>query len=187
MRKVRGFTLVELLVVLVIAGILAAYAVPGIRRMIRSAAMSDAVNTFLADTRYARSEAIRRGGGVVMCRSNAPEAASPVCNTGSGPAVTGWVTGWLIFHDLDGDGDKDTNEPLLRVQGPITSVNSAVESNASLKLRFVGTGRLRDLTSGAGTFQFGSSPDFSNTDQRVVCISRGGRARIAGDGYAGCP
>ena len=44
--------------------------------------MSGNVNGFLADMRYARSESIRRGGGVTLCRSDAPEAAAPVCAPG---------------------------------------------------------------------------------------------------------
>ncbi|WP_298928889.1 GspH/FimT family pseudopilin [uncultured Ramlibacter sp.] len=184
MRRSYGFTLVELLVVMTILGILSAIAVPSLQRFIRSSSMSSAVNTFMADARYARSEAIRRGGGVVLCRSNFPEAAAPVCNTGSGPGGNGWVSGWIVFHDLNRDGDKDANEPVLRVQAAITSVNSIVDAPASTKLNFVGSGRLN--LGALASFQFGSTPQFANSEQRVLCVSRGGRVRIAGDGTAGC-
>lgn len=187
MKKSDGFTLIELLVAIAIAAILIALAAPSFRQLIQSNSMSSNVNTFLADMRYARSEAIRRSGGVVMCRSNAPEAANPTCDGASGPDGNGWVSGWIIFHDLNGNGARNSAEPLLRVQAPITSINSIVETKASPtgKFRFTATGRLLNLSS-ATSLQFGGNPEFANSVQRVVCVSVGGRARIAGDGNASC-
>ena len=190
MNKSHGFTLLELMVVLAIVAILTMLAAPSFTRLIQSITMSSAVNTFLADMRYARSESIRRGGGVVMCRSDDPEAISPTCNTGSGPGGNGWVSGWIIFQDLDpsaAGGDKNARDPILRIQSPITSLNSIVEkkSTPANKFRFTATGRLLNLSS-ATTLQFGGNPLFANDVQRTVCVSLGGRARIAGDGTAAC-
>lgn len=186
MSKDRGFTLIELMVVIAIVAILTTLAAPSFKRTIQSNAMSSTVNMFMADLRYARSEAVRRGGTVVMCRSDAPEATNPTCGSGSGPGGNGWVSGWIIFYDLNGNGAKTSTEPLLRVQAPISSIDSIVEggSSSSTKLRFTGTGRLLNLSS-ATSLQFGGS-NFSNDMQRVLCISLGGRARIAGDGTASC-
>ncbi|MFO1243939.1 MAG: GspH/FimT family pseudopilin [Ramlibacter sp.] len=182
--KIRGFTLVELLVAMAILAILTALATPSFKRIIQSNAISNGVNTFLADMRYARSEAIRLGGGVVMCRSDAPEAANPTCGSGSGPGGNGWISGWIIFHDLDNSLQKANTEPLLRVQAPITNIDSVVESGSSTRFRFTATGRLQNLSS-ITSLQFGGG-DFTADRQRVVCVSVGGRARIAGDGNAGC-
>ena len=76
MRKERGFTLIELLVVLTVSAILLSLAAPSFSRLIQSTKISGAVNTFLADLRFARSEAIRLGGTVTMCRSANPETTS---------------------------------------------------------------------------------------------------------------
>jgi type IV fimbrial biogenesis protein FimT len=186
MQNSRGFTLIELMVVVVILAILMTLAAPSFVRTIQSSTMSSTVNTFLADLRFARSEAIRRGGGIVMCRSNAPEAASPTCGTGSGPGGNGWVSGWIVFHDLDNDGAKAATEPLLRVQAPITSMDSVVEAggSSSTSFRFTATGRMLNLNS-ATSLQFGGSK-YTNDVQRVVCVNLGGRARIAGDGNSSC-
>jgi type IV fimbrial biogenesis protein FimT len=186
MRKTAGFTLIELMVVIAIAAILASLAAPSFTGLIQSSRMSSSVNTFLADARLARSESVRLGGGVIMCRSNAPEATNPVCNTGSGPGGNGWVSGWIIFHDLDNSLNRDGTEPVLRVQPALTSIDSITESavTPSNKFPFTATGRLRSNGSTA-QMQFGGG-NFANTVQRVVCMSLGGRARIAGDGYASC-
>ena len=184
MHKAHGFTLLELMVVLTIVAILAALATPSFARLIQSTTISGNVNTFLADMRYARSESIRRGGGVVMCRSDAPEAANPACGGAPGPG--GWASGWIIFHDLDNDGARSATETLLRVQAPIAAMNAISDSNASSSLfRFTATGRLLNQSSPA-TLHFGALPQFATDVQRTVCVNLGGRARIAGDGSTDC-
>lgn len=186
MNKSRGFTLIELMVVIAIVAILTTLAAPSFKQLIQSNTISSSVNSFLADMRYARSEAIRRGGGVILCRSDVPEAASPACGTGSGPGGHGWVSGWIIFYDQDDNGTRTvtSTDPVLRVQSPITSLDSIGEPN-SVKFQFTATGRLKSLSGGATQLQFGGG-NYANTVQRVVCVSIGGRARIAGDGYASC-
>ena len=178
MKKSAGFTLIELMVVIAIASILMTLAVPSFKQMIQSNTISSNVNNFLADMRYARSESVRRGGGVVMCRSDNPEAANANCGTGS---TTGWESGWIIFHDLTPipSGTRTSDEPLLRVQAPITSINTIAETGAATVFKFTATGRLN--LSSATHLQFGSNPPFATDAQRIVCVNLGGRARIAID------
>ena len=186
MRHSRGFTLIELLVVVTISAILLALAVPSFTRLIQSTTISSNVNTLMADVRFARSESIRLGGGVVMCRSSSPEAANATCATGS---TQGWESGWIIFHDLDNSNTRTSSganaEPLLRVQAPITSIAS-ISSGSTTTFVFTATGRLRNLSSGAASLQFGVG-SYPAEVQRVVCLNLGGRAYISGNGYATCP
>ena len=186
MKKSLGFTLIELLVVISIASILMMLAAPSFKQLIQSNSISSNVNNFLADMRFARSESVRLGGGVIMCRSDAPEAVSPACGSGAGPGTNGWVSGWIIFHDVDGDKTRTaaSTDPVLRVQAPITAIDSIVESGSSTKFIFTATGRL--TLSSITSMQFGGNSNFANTVQRVVCVSVGGRARIAGDGLSSC-
>jgi type IV fimbrial biogenesis protein FimT len=184
MQKLRGFTLIEVLVTIAIVAILIRLAAPSFKGMIQSNTMSSNVNSFLADMRFARSEAIKRGGNVVMCRSDAPEVANPTCGSGSGPGSNGWVSGWFIFHDLNKSGTWNSGEPILRVQGPITAMDSISASSTTNSFNFKATGRLP--LSSAVTLQFGGG-NYANTAQRVICVSVGGYARISGDGYATCP
>ena len=182
MYKSSGFTLLELMLVVVIVAILITMAVPSFQWMIQKVTISSNVNTFLSDMRYARSEGIRRGGGVVLCRSDDPEAATPVCSTSS--SKINWVSGWIIFHDLNNDGDTSESgkavAPLLRVQTPITAINS-IAGTSTEKFSFTATGRLRSLK-GVTKMRFGGDSVFAKKVQRVVCVSLSGHARIAGDG-----
>ena len=188
MQKQRGFTLIELLLVLTIAAILTALAAPSFGRLIRSNTISGGVNTFMGDLRFARSEAIRLGGPVVVCRSDAPEATTapdPVCGPNS--AVNrNWSSGWIVFQDLDSNGVRDATDPVLRVQAALGTIDAIVEGGnvSNGVLRFTTTGRLLNVTS-ATQLTFGGG-NYASDVRRVVCVSIGGRARIAGDGATTC-
>ena len=189
-REAKGFTLIELMVTLTIAAILLMVAVPNISQMIASSAVSSNVNSFLADMRFARSEAIRRGGEVALCRVTNPDAANPTCLTIAG--TDGWVTGWIVFEDLNSDGTKDANEPVLRRQAALTLSGTIFEGTAaSTKFRFLSSGRLRGIAN-ATTLNFRNpfEPSFDSSTniklERVVCVAASGRTRIAGNGSTTC-
>ncbi len=188
MKISKGFTLIELLVVIAIIALLMALAAPSFKLQLQSSAITGGVNSFLADIRFARSEAIRRGGGVVMCRSDSPEAANATCSSGAG---NGWVSGWIIFVDKNNNGARDYNasstldDNILRIQSPITNLDTIAEGGtAGTKFQFTGTGRLVG-TGNTESLTFGGT-QFASKIKRVVCVSIGGRARIAGDGSTSC-
>lgn len=177
-----GFTLVELMVVVTLVALVLTLAAPSFARLASAAAISSGVNQFLADMRFARSEAIRRGGGVVLCRSDEPESSNPTC--ASTLAAQGWATGWIVFHDGDGNGTRNGAEDLLRVQARQSGIDAIATGGTPTIFRFGATGRL--LAPGPiASLQFGG-PGIQADIRRVVCVNAGGRARIAGDGNASC-
>jgi type IV fimbrial biogenesis protein FimT len=62
----RGFTLIEAMVVMAIAGILAVYAIPSFQRMMYESQVSSRATALTADLRLAKSEAVRRGTPVTL-------------------------------------------------------------------------------------------------------------------------
>jgi len=164
----HGFTLVELMVTLAVAAILLAMGVPNFTQVIQNNRMTSAANDFLFQLNYARSEAIKRGRTVTICRST----NGSTCNG------TTWSGGFLIFADLDGDGVVDTGEDLLRAGGSLggMTLNS---DNFGTSIQFASTG----LTTGAATsghFRFCDSR--GNTFARAVLVSTTGRPQISKDG-----
>jgi prepilin-type N-terminal cleavage/methylation domain-containing protein len=106
-----GFTLLELMVVLVIAGILVGVGIPAMGNFIRNARMTSAANDVMAALHYARSEAIKRRAPVTVCTSTDPLAAAPSC------ANTPDLRGWIVFVDNDADGQWDSAATFVDVDG----------------------------------------------------------------------
>ena len=105
-KRNRGFTLLELMVVVVIAGILLGLGVPAMGNFIRNARMTSAANDMLAALHYARSEAIKRRVAVTVCATTEPLLALPslpACSNSTDISGMGWV----VFVDPDRDGQID--------------------------------------------------------------------------------
>ncbi|HEY6894896.1 MAG TPA: GspH/FimT family pseudopilin, partial [Rhodanobacteraceae bacterium] len=85
----RGFTLVELMVALALAGITLALAVPGLGRFLADQQLQARADALLHHLEVARSEAIKRGGRVDVCPGNG------ACNAGAMP----WEGGWVVVAD----------------------------------------------------------------------------------------
>jgi type IV fimbrial biogenesis protein FimT len=181
-----GFTLIELLVVMAIIAIFASFAIPSFRGLGASASVSSAVNAFIADTRYARGEAMRRGKNVMICRSANAAATVPACSNGSGQAVGGWMEGWVVFVDDNDDKSFDTGETVLRIQEPLTGLSdflavlnttSPTAVNTRNYIAYDPTGRAVGLASRwlvhpAGTLS--ADPRYA----RTLCMNFVGRVRI---------
>jgi type IV fimbrial biogenesis protein FimT len=90
---IRGFTLVEAMVVMSIVAILMAVAVPTFRDFTASRAVAAQISDFAGTLRLARTEAIKRGRAVIVCRTSDPQATAPSCDDGSD-----WRSGWLVMQ-----------------------------------------------------------------------------------------
>ena len=176
----RGFTLPELMVVVAIMGIMVSMALPSFKATIQSSSVKNAANSFMDDMRYARSEAVKRNSGVVMCRTDLPETTNPQCSESSSK---GWESGWLVFNDIHGDGTLINSDAILRVHKAVTSIDKITEAGDKNLFTFTGFGRLK--ASGSLSILFGGN-NFTSDLQRTLCISLTGYVRVAGDGTKSC-
>jgi type IV fimbrial biogenesis protein FimT len=107
-RAPNGFTLLELMVVLAIAGVLAAIAIPAMGDFMRNSRITAAANDVMAALHFTRSEAIKRRQPVTLCTSaSAVTDANPTC------AASAILTGWIAFVDTNQSGQRDAGEVVL--------------------------------------------------------------------------
>jgi prepilin-type N-terminal cleavage/methylation domain-containing protein len=109
----RGFTIIELMVTLGVVAILIAVAVPSFSSMVKGNRLSTQVNMVMADIHLARSESVKRGVRVIMCRSASPNITTPTC----GGNTQDWSTGYLVFTGEDGNNTYQAGTDTLIRRG----------------------------------------------------------------------
>ena len=115
MNKQTGLTIIELMIVLMIASILAVIGAPSMVDFLQNNARSARVNSFVSALNLARSEAIKRGVSVTVCESTDPFAT---CNS---PETGFFESGWIVV-------DGATNA-VLRVYQPDMAGNATLKGS----------------------------------------------------------
>jgi len=128
------------MITLSVAAILASLAVPSFSTMIKDNRQVTQANDVITTLIYARSEAIKRGSRIVVCKSS----------DGAGcTAAGGWEQGWIAFVDANNDATVTAGEELLRVHGPLTSGTTLYgDANVGNYISYVARGSAQ-LISGA--------------------------------------
>ena len=164
-----GVTLIELLITLAIVAILVVIGLPSMQEAFRTNRVSAFSNDVLAAAAYARSEAVRRSGTVVLCASPDSAAATATCSG------TDWALGWIVFVDADQDGQRQATEPVLRVGEVRDGLEAAASANFVLNYDRLGRADL----AAAGTIDIRSTPCAAGGPaRRLVNLSRIGRVAI---------
>jgi len=107
-----GFTIFELLIVLLIAGIILGLGAPSFGEFRRNARLTGAANDLLVAGQLARTEAIKRQTSVSICASSTRRDGEPACGGDS-------FSGYIVFVDVDGDCARSTDESVLRADAPL--------------------------------------------------------------------
>ena len=101
----KGFTLLELVIVIAILGITTAFAAPELSTMIKNNRISGSANDFVAALQFAKAEAASQLNNVTICKKN---------NTSTGCTAGGdWQQGWIVFADTNGNAGVDAGEAIL--------------------------------------------------------------------------
>ena len=154
MKKTAAFTLVELMITLVIAGIILSIGLPSFTTAIRNNRIATMSNQVVSALSLARSEAIKRAEIVTVCSTTDGVTCS---------ASTNWQTGWIILDEGD--------NVLRRWHG--LSSNTTLTGSAS-QIQYLATG----FVNTAETFEL-RTDDCTGAEGRDISISVTGRPSVA--------
>ena len=158
----RGFTLVELTVALVIAGIVFAVGIPGLGSWIAEQELHDRADALLRSLDRARSEAIKRGGRVDLCPGDSR------CGGGATP----WEGGWAVVADSARAGST----AVARERGAAPGITIRGNRPVSDYVSYTSLGRARRFD---GALQMGTfTVCRAGQRARKVILASSGRARI---------
>lgn len=96
-----GFTAIELMVTVAILAVLAAIAAPSFTPIIERWRVRDAAESLSTALYFARSEAIKLGGNIIISRNTSDSECTSSGNTD-------WSCGWHVFYDVNNNGSQDT-------------------------------------------------------------------------------
>lgn len=165
--RAGGFTLIELMVTVTIAVVIALLAAPSFNSAFLSNKLAAYANNFVASAQVARSEAIKRNRPVHVCRS----ADGATC-AGSGT----WQQGWIVWSDqnLPVNGTLDPGEPVLQVQQPLSADYEFTSTVGTYDLAFQPGGGGSDTA----TLKLCRARPEPGNQERQVKIDATGRASV---------
>lgn len=177
--RIRGITLIELMVTLSIVAILAVIATPSFTGIIQKARLQTEANSLVNDLQFARSESIKRGLPVSLC----PSTNGTTCSTAKPYA---WEQGWIVFNDDNGSGSLDaTTDAPLRVRPALANGDTFTPTPSASAVVYSRDGFATNLSKGTVTMKLTTSPPNNNAMQCVE-INMAGRQRVLTQGTASC-
>ena len=112
MRKSKlhqpGFTFIELMITLVIAGMLVAVGLPSFGSFMERTKLTSTTNDYIYSLHKARSEAVKRISGAGLCPSTNSMDRNAVCAVGQP-----YSSGWIVYADENSSGVFDAGEEIL--------------------------------------------------------------------------
>jgi type IV fimbrial biogenesis protein FimT len=169
-----GFTLVELLAVVALVAVLAMLAAPSFVAWRARDQVDARARVLISSLSYARSEAIRRGTRITLCRIDAARrclAARAACEGGA----LDWSCAWAVMSDTNGTA------LILRVQPRVAAV--AIAGNAA-EIAF--TPPAGQVIGGFRSFEVAPRDAAANMRgddwRRCIRIAAGGRPRLTAGG-----
>lgn len=170
-KSQSGFSLVELMIVVMIASVIGTIGVPAMTETVKNNRVRAQADRILATLNLTRSEAVKRNLPVSICRSS------------NGTSCTGnWADGWIVFTNADADNTVDAGvDQVIRVYEGLNAgytLGGTLDGNS---LTYFGDG---SYAGGAGIINI-CSPDANPSQGWALMLNTVGRPR-AKQGATSC-
>jgi type IV fimbrial biogenesis protein FimT len=171
-ERVRGFTLIELMVTIAVLAILLGIAVPSFNDATLGSKLGSYANNLVASLSLARSEAIKRNTVMTLC----------VSSNGANCATTGgWEQGWIVACKTTSpstacDGSGPDWIVFHRQQAAASGIKITESSSTTIRLiELMPTG----VGSTPASFTLCRATPSVGTTQRLVRLNSTGRAAVS--------
>ena len=177
----RGFTLVELLVVLVLLGVMMVLAAPSFLTFQRNSELTSTANSFVGALSAARAEAMKRQLRAFVIPGDGVTAS------------TDWSRGWVVYVDMNTSSTSsaqlpDSGDLIIAKQDPIPATLAVTGASfldgSAAYVMFNGSGFMALVGS---AFTTDRSLEISNgSENRRIIASPSGRLRVCKSSETGC-
>lgn len=166
----QGVTLIELLIGIAVAAILLTIVAPSFNTVIKNNRLATGANQVVSHLSLARSEAIKRGTFVSVCKSSNQTTCSNSAN---------WEDGWIVFVDEDGDRTIDAGtDTIIRTHQGLPRNTLRGTTNLANSACFSSRGFARGCTGPSdGTLRLCDDRNDTN-NARSIAISTTGRVTV---------
>lgn len=169
-------TLIELMVGIAVMGVLLAVGVPSFQSFIAASRITSTNNDFVSAMALARSEAIRRGTRITVCKST----------NGTACVTTGdWAQGWIVFVDTTRappNAAVDNAGETIVSRSPAAPGGLTIAGDAALAnfISFSPDGTVRDMSGASqqGRLRVCSTSSAMGDDRRARDITLASTGRL---------
>ena len=171
-KKKRGFTIVELMIVIALLAVMVSVGVPAFLNFTQTNTVAATANRFMSSLALAKSEAIKRNTNITVCRFVQTGATTFTC-TNDGL----WEQGWGVWVDQNTNGVIDNTEWIKREAGlPVGYTLRSSTNNFVSSVTF--------NSGGDASGDFGSNADILRLCEASGDLNRSRGIRIDGTGRA---
>ncbi|MEO8600779.1 MAG: GspH/FimT family pseudopilin [bacterium] len=178
----NGFSLIELMVVVAIAAILAGLAAPSFMQILRNNRLAAASSALQVSLSLARSEAVKRGSDARV-------------TVAANIAAGNWANGWTVFADQTTTANlglaptaDSASVARLEVVGAPSGPISVAQTGALNYFSYNGQGRMVDATGASSVVNRSFWFFYDTSEKYCLIVNNTGRVRAARvSSAASCP